>query len=180
MCGRGLNSKGSRGCGKRGEGEDDPLPSRSCINGWDSNPDWTLTLTLTLTLKLVLQQLGLEVLWGWTFTFTYLEGVLSCEVFPPFVGLWHWIQLLEVFTLLEPLIRWTGVVTPSTIALSNNKPSFSEHITSSNITRHIRVICKVTFSSPRACFHPLSPLAMVSAKWENFIKSQYEMLKLSI
>jgi len=68
VCGRGLNSKGNRGCSKRGEGEDDFLPSRSCINGWDLDPDWTLTLTLTLTLKLVLQQLGLEVLWRWTFT----------------------------------------------------------------------------------------------------------------
>ncbi len=45
-----------------------------------------------------------------------------------------------------------------------------------------RVICKVTlcFTPYLLCFHPLSPLLVVSAKWRNFIKSGYEMLKFSI
>jgi hypothetical protein len=47
---------------------------------------------------------------------------------------------------------------------------------------NIRVIGKVTLSSPClwACFQSVSPLSLVSAKQGNFIKSQYEMLKLSI
>jgi hypothetical protein len=44
-----------------------------------------------------------------------------------------------------------------------------------------KVIRKVTlFLTPYPlCFHPLSPFSVVSSKQGNFIKSQYEMLKLS-
>ncbi len=45
------------------------------------------------------------------------------------------------------------------------------------------VICEVTLSSHpglRASFHPLSLLSVVYAKKGHFIKSQYEMLNLSI
>jgi hypothetical protein len=42
-----------------------------------------------------------------------------------------------------------------------------------------QVVWKVTLSSP-SLFHPLSPVSVVSVKWCNFIKSQYEMLKLNI
>jgi len=46
----------------------------------------------------------------------------------------------------------------------------------------IRVICNVTLYSPclSASFHSLSPPSVVSAKQWNFIKSQYELLKLGI
>jgi len=45
----------------------------------------------------------------------------------------------------------------------------------------IREIRKVTLSSPClwASFQPLNPFLVVSVKQGNFIKSQYEMLKLS-
>jgi hypothetical protein len=47
---------------------------------------------------------------------------------------------------------------------------------------HYKVIRKVTLSSPClwAYFHPLSPPSVVSPNKGNFIKSQYEMLNLSI
>jgi hypothetical protein len=47
---------------------------------------------------------------------------------------------------------------------------------------NIRVILKVTLFSPClwASFHLLSSLLVVSAKYRHLIKSQYEMLKLSI
>ncbi len=46
----------------------------------------------------------------------------------------------------------------------------------------IRVICNVTLYSPClwASFHSLSPPSVVSAKQWNFIKSQYELMKLGI
>jgi hypothetical protein len=113
VCGRGLNSKGNRGCGKRGEGEDDFLPSRSCINGWDLDPDWTLTLTLTLTLKLVLQQLGLEVLWRWTFTLVIWRVCYHVKCFLHLLGYGIcWTMALDPtfgsLPLLELVIGWTG------------------------------------------------------------------------
>jgi hypothetical protein len=44
------------------------------------------------------------------------------------------------------------------------------------------MIIELSVKSPClwACFHPLSPLSVVFGKQGNFIKSQYEMLKLGI
>jgi len=42
------------------------------------------------------------------------------------------------------------------------------------------ILQTLKFLESHPLFHTLSPLSVVSAKWWNFIKSQYEMLKLSI